>query len=125
MSELLAILFDINPFTWTSGGEQASSSFLETFQSLIASLNIFLTLNHRNRIAIFLYNAKKKEFLFPRDDDDERLIQNCRFAELDKLVIERFKSVVDELKPEDFDENTKISPTLYRALCCTLIMNHG
>jgi hypothetical protein len=32
--------------------------FLETFQSILAGLHIFISLNHKNRVAVFAFNCK-------------------------------------------------------------------
>lgn len=125
-SQLLVIVFDVNPVWWGVKSLQGKAQITKCLDCLLVFVNSFLMLNHRNKIAFIASHSSKSVYLYPSGDGDEEKVSSeqsiesghAGFTNVNNAVTSRFKELMkDGCGKDDIRSDSLIAGSMANALC--------
>lgn len=121
-SQLLAIVFDVNPVWWGLETVQGRTTITKCLDCILVFANSYLMMNTDNSLVVLASHTSQTKFLFPRRDNTINTKQHDgryqKFADVSDTVIEEFKALMSVPPAENEIRNDSlIAGSMAVALC--------
>ncbi|XP_039247748.1 general transcription factor IIH subunit 3-like [Styela clava] len=120
-SQLLVIIFDVNPVWWGLKALQGRAQIARCLDCLLLFVNSYMMLHHENKLAVLASHTSQTKYLYPKREESSQKKDgedHQKFTAINDTIIEEFKSLMTtKLNESNIRSDSLIAGSMTVALC--------